>query len=125
MDFSFVFETGQREMDEKGLPESSAWAVKLGCGARQGPEEVVDPKAGYVYDRSRQNPANPAWGLLPRPGTAQVFRYSNCRDGRIVADIVRLEKGHTEGLEPQVTERLVKLMIAAPGGRIQHLPDGQ
>ncbi|HEY7286171.1 MAG TPA: alpha/beta hydrolase [Vicinamibacterales bacterium] len=124
-DFSFVFETGQREMDEKGMPESSAWATRLGCGSRQGPEDVVDAKAGYVYDRSRQNPPNPAWGLLPRPGKAQVFRYANCRDGRLVADVVRLEKGHTEGLEPQITEQLVKLMVSARGGRIQHLPDGQ
>jgi hypothetical protein len=124
-DFSFVFATGQREMDEKGLPESSAWAAKLGCGVRQGPDEVLDAKAGYVYDRSRQNPPNPAWGLLPRPGKAQIYRYSNCRDGRIVADAVRLEKGHTEGLEPQVTEQLVKLMVSAKGGRIQRLPEAQ
>ncbi len=27
-DFSFIFETGQYEMDEKGLPESSKWAEK-------------------------------------------------------------------------------------------------
>jgi len=124
-DFSFVFETGQREMDEKGLPESSAWATRLGCGVRQAPEAVVDTKPGYVYDRSRQSPPNPPWGLLPRPGTAQILRYSNCRDGRTVADVVRLEKGHTEGLEPQITEQLVKLIVSARGGRIQHLPDGQ
>jgi hypothetical protein len=124
-DFSFIFETGQREMDGKGLPESSAWAVKSGCGARQRPEEIVDTKAGYVFDGSRQNPPNPAWGLLPQPGKAQVFQYSSCRDGRIVADVVRLDKGHTEGLEPQVTERLVKLMISARGGKIQRRPDTQ
>src|SRR5947208_7698929 len=26
-DFSFIFETGEREMDEKGLPDASAWAA--------------------------------------------------------------------------------------------------
>jgi hypothetical protein len=26
---------------------------------------------------------------------------------------VRVEKGHTEGLEPQVTEQLIKLMLSA------------
>jgi hypothetical protein len=118
-DFSFIFETGQREMDGKGLPESSAWATKLACGPRKMPQEIVDAKAGYVYDRSRQNPPVPAWGLLPRPGKAQVFAYQNCKDGRVVADVVRLEKGHTEGLEPKVTEELVKLMTSASGGKLQ------
>ena len=117
--FSFIFETGEREMDEKGLPESSAWAAKNGCGPRRRIEEVVDVKAGYVYDRTRQDPPNPPWGLLPRPGKAEVYAYAKCKDGRIVADVVRLEKGHTEGLEPKVTEALVKLMVSARGGKAQ------
>jgi hypothetical protein len=50
---------------------------------------------------------------LPRPGTAEVFEYEKCKDGRIVADVVRESKGHTEGLEPHVTEELVKLMLSA------------
>jgi hypothetical protein len=118
-DFSFIYETGQREIDDKGVPESSAWAAKFGCEARGKVQEIVDTKAGYVYDRSRQNPPNPPWGLLPKPGTAQLSVYSNCKDGRVVADVVRLEKGHTEGLEPNVTEALVKLMLSARGGKIQ------
>jgi hypothetical protein len=61
----------------------------------------------------------PGWGLLPAPGTAQVFAFPNCKDGRVVADVVRLQKGHTEGLEPAVTEELVKMIVSAPGGRIQ------
>jgi poly(3-hydroxybutyrate) depolymerase len=117
-DFSFIFETGAREMDDKGLPVASEWASKYGCGPRRTPEDVVDVKAGYVYDGTRQNPPNPPWGLLPRPGTAQVYLYPNCTGGRVVADVVRLEKGHTEGLEPNVTEALVKLMVSAPGGKI-------
>jgi len=120
-DFSFIYETGQREMDEKGLPEASEWASKLACGPRQRAQEVVDTKAGYVYDRSRQVPPVPAWGLLPGPGKAQIYVYPNCKDGRVVADVVRLEKGHTEGLEPSVTEALVKLMTSANGGKLQHL----
>jgi hypothetical protein len=31
----------------------------------------------------------------------------------VVADVVRGDKGHTEGLEPTVTEEIVKLMMAA------------
>jgi hypothetical protein len=120
-DFSFIFETGEREMDERGLPAASAWAERFGCGPRQTRDEIVDTKAGYIYDSSRQNPPNPAWGLLPRPGKAQVYVYPNCRDGRVVADVVRSEKGHTEGLEPNVTEALVKLMVSAKGGKIQQM----
>ena len=118
-DFSFIFAIGQREMDEKGLLETSAWAERYHCGARSKPREIADSKPGYVYDASRQNPPNPAWGLLPAPGKAQVFLYPDCADGRLVADVVRLEKGHTEGLEPKVTEELVKLIVAAPGGKLQ------
>jgi hypothetical protein len=117
-EFSFIYETGQREMDEKGLPESSEWAAKLGCGPRRAPVEIADTKAGYVYDASRQNPPVPAWGLLPAPGKARVLKYTGCKDGRLVADVVRIDKGHTEGLEPAVTEELVKLMLSAKGGKI-------
>jgi len=101
------------------LPDSSAWAAKFACGPRRAPEEIVDTKAGYVYDRSRQDPPNPAWGLLPGPGRAQLYAYPDCKDGRVVADVVRVDKGHTEGLEPHVTEALVKLMESARGGKIQ------
>jgi hypothetical protein len=118
-DFSFIFAVGQREMDEKGLIESSEWAKRQKCGARGGPREIVDAQAGYVYDPTSQNPSRPAWGGLPGPGKAQVYEYASCADGRIVADVVRLEKGHTEGLEPAITEELVKLIVSAPGGKLQ------
>lgn len=112
-DFSFIYETGRREMDDKGIPETSSWAEKLGCGARVERKNIDDTKAGYVYDSTRQNPPNPAWGLLPRPGEAQVFQYPNCKGGRVVADVIRIDKGHTEGLEPHVTEELITLMLSA------------
>jgi hypothetical protein len=118
-DFSFIYETGRREMDDKGLPETSAWAAKCKCGSRGKAYDVVDTKPGYVYDGTRQNPPNPSWGLLPAPGKAQVYPYPDCKDGMVVADVVRIDKGHTEGLEPNVTEELVKLMLSAKGGRIQ------
>src|SRR5262245_18057784 len=120
-DFSFLFETGQREMDEKGLPEASTWAEKYGCGPRRLKEEIVDASGGYVYDGTRQNPPNPAWGLLPGGGKSQLYVHPDCKDGRVVADVVRLDKGHTEGLEPKVTEELVKLMLSAKGGKLQQL----
>jgi hypothetical protein len=121
-DFSFIYETGQREMDDKGLPEASTWAAKYACSPRAKPEEIIDTKAGYVYDSTRLNQLRPGWGLLPAPGKAQVHIYPACKDGRIVADVVRIDKGHTEGLEPKVTEELIKLMMSAKGGKLQQLP---
>ena len=111
--FSFIFETGEHELGDKPIPDESPWAAKLGCGGRVRRPDVIDTKAGYVYDGTRQDPGSDAWGRLPRPGTAEVFEYSKCKDGRLVADVVRIGKGHTEGLEPHVTEQLVKLMISA------------
>ena len=122
IDFSFIYETGQREVDEKGVPDTSDWAKKYSCGARGAAQEIVDTRAGYVYDSSRLNQLRPGWGLLPAPGKAQVFAFPSCKDGRVVADVVRLDKGHTEGLEPKITEELVKLMLAAPGGKLQKEP---
>ena len=117
-DFSHIYAIGEREIEAKGVPAESAWAAKYGCGPKR-KSEIADTKAGYVYDGTRQNPPNPSWGLLPGPGKADVGVYSDCKDGRVVADVVRLAKGHTEGLEPNVTEEIVKLIVSAKGGKIQ------
>ena len=63
-----------------------------------------------------------SWGRAARPGTAEVFVYPNCQGGRVVADVLRMDKGHTEGLEPNVTETLVALMASAPGGKVRARP---
>ena len=118
-DFSHIYTTGQREIDEKGVPEASAWATKYSCGPQRKGPEIVDTKGGYVYDSTRLNQLRPGWGLLPGPGKAQIYTYPDCKDGRVVADVVRLDKGHTEGLEPKVTEELIKLMLSAKGGKLQ------
>ena len=34
-DLSFIYTTGEREVDEKGVPETSDWATKYACGARR------------------------------------------------------------------------------------------
>jgi hypothetical protein len=117
-DFSHIFETGEHEISE--LPKASARAQKYGCSAETRRREVVDMKAGYVFDGTRQNPGSKAWGLRPRPGKADILTYRSCKDRRVVADVVRIDKGHTEGLEPKVTEEIVKLMLSARGGKIQH-----
>jgi hypothetical protein len=112
-DLSFIFTAGQLEIG--GLPDTSPWAQKYGCAARERRSDVVDTRAGYVTatDQSR----GPSWGRFARPGTAESYVYPACRDGRVVADVVRLDKGHTEGLEPNVLEEIVKLMVSARGGK--------
>lgn len=119
-EFSHIYATGQREIVDSGVPDASDWARKFGCGPRGKAQEVADVKPGYVFDSTRLNQLNGAWGLLPAAGRAQISTYPSCRGGRIVADVVRLDKGHTEGLEPKITEELIKLMLSAPGGKIQH-----
>jgi hypothetical protein len=32
-----------------------------------------------------------------------------------------MDKGHTEGLEPRITEELVKLIVSAKGGKLQQV----
>lgn len=115
-DFSHIYTTGQHEI--AALPDTSSWAAKYGCDKRVREEDIVDVKAGYVYDTSRQNPANKGWGRPAAPGAAEEFDYTGCKDGKVVADVMRMDKGHTEGLEPHVTERLVKLMLSAKGGKV-------
>jgi hypothetical protein len=80
---------------------------------------VVDTVAGQIHDTGREAYSTKQWGLKPGPGTAQVWVYPNGKDGRVVADIVRLNKGHTEGLEPNVTDTILGLMVQEPGGKIR------
>jgi poly(3-hydroxybutyrate) depolymerase len=112
-DFSFIYTAGQLEIER--LPATSPWAEKYGCGARVTRPAIADTKPGYVTatDQSR----GPSWGRHARPGTAEAYVYPNCRDGKVVADFLRLDKGHTEGLEPNVLEEIVKLMVSARGGK--------
>ncbi|MDH3205533.1 MAG: hypothetical protein OEO79_02930 [Gemmatimonadota bacterium] len=116
-DFSHIFAIGEHEI--ASLPTISSRAQMYGCDARMESRTVMDTGGGYVHDGGHQNPATPSWGRLPMGGTAQVFVYPNCRDGRVVADVVRIDKGHTEGNEPEVTKELVRLMVSARGGKIR------
>jgi pimeloyl-ACP methyl ester carboxylesterase len=113
--FSHIFETGEHEI--VSLPSTSPLAAEFGCGPRVQKADVVDTRPGYVWDYARAG--YPVWGMKARPGTAHVWVYPNCKGGRVVADVERLDKGHTEGLEPRVTEAILKLVAAAPGGKLQ------
>jgi len=105
------------EHEIAALPQTSAWAEKYGAGPRERRPDVVDTQAGQIYDTSREGYSTKGWGLKPRPGTAQVWVYPGAQGGRVIADVVRLDKGHTEGLEPNITEELVKLIVSAKGGK--------
>jgi hypothetical protein len=113
-DFSFIYDAGQLEIES--LPATSPWAQKYGCGARV-EHDVVDTQAGYVTatDQSR----GPSWGRFARPGAAKVYDYPRCKNGRVVADVIRLDKGHTEGLEPKVMDEILKRLVSARGGKLQ------
>jgi poly(3-hydroxybutyrate) depolymerase len=119
--FSHIYTSGQHELPATGMPGASRWAEKLKCGARVKRPDISDVKAGYVYDTRQQANPNPVWGSKPRPGNAEVFVYPKCESGLVVADIIRIDKGHTEGLEPKVTEEIVKMMLSAKGGKLQKL----
>jgi len=115
-DFSFIFATGEHEIAR--LPEMSPWAEKYGAGPRRQLADVVDTLPGKIHDTTRESYSTKAWGLKPRPGSARVYVYPGARGGRVIADVVRIDKGHTEGLEPNITEELVKMMVSAPGGKL-------
>jgi pimeloyl-ACP methyl ester carboxylesterase len=118
-DFSYIFANGEHEPSSQTRAVTSAWAEKYGCRPREQTGEIADTKAGYVYDASRQEFGSDMWGRLPRGGSAVVMEYRGCRDNRLVADVMRKGKGHTEGLEPKVTEKLVQMMVNAPGGKLR------
>ena len=121
-DFSFIYAVGEHEIVR--LPESSPWADRYGAGPRVRQPDITDEQPGQVHDTRWQGNATLSWGREPRPGTAQVYLYPAARDGRVIADVVRLDKGHTEGLEPRITEELVRLMVSAPGGKAAALASG-
>ena len=115
-DFSFIFDIGQLEV-QNGLAETSPWAEKYGCRARSPARDITDDKAGYVTatDQAR----GPSWGRYARPGVSKVMVYPGCKDGRVVADVMRMDKGHTEGLEPKVLDEIIRMMVSAKGGKLQ------
>ncbi|HEY3800527.1 MAG TPA: hypothetical protein VGL58_19415 [Caulobacteraceae bacterium] len=116
-DFSHIFTVGEHEIAK--LPETSPWAEKYGAKPRERRPDLVDTVGGQIHDTGREAYSTKEWGLKPGPGTAQEWVYPGARDGRVIADIVRLNKGHTEGLEPKVTEEIVRLLVSASGGKVQ------
>ena len=116
-DYSFIFSNGENE----SIPAAtSPLADKYACAPRVELPEVLDPKPGYVWDPSRQDPGSDGWGHYPKSGRALVYKFPKCRDGRVIADVVRMQKGHTEGYEPNITDAIIGLAVSAKGGKIAH-----
>ena len=114
-DYSFIFSNGENE----SIPAAtSPLADKFGCAARVEAPDVIDPKPGYVWDSTRQDPGSDGWGHYPKSGRALVYVFPKCKDGRVVADVVKIAKGHTEGYEPNVTDKIIELAVSAKGGKI-------
>jgi pimeloyl-ACP methyl ester carboxylesterase len=116
-DFSFIFDIGELEAASATATDESEWATKYGCGKRVRKADIIDEQRGFVTatDQTRGS----AWGTTARPGAAQVYEFPKCKDGRVVVDVMRMNKGHTEGLEPKITETIVKYMLSAKGGKLQ------
>jgi len=47
---SHIYTSGEYELTERGLPDHSVWAEQLGCGPQTRRPDVIDTKAGYVWD---------------------------------------------------------------------------
>jgi hypothetical protein len=114
-DYSFIFSNGENESTPAA---TSPLADKYACAARVELPDVIDPKAGYVWDSTRQDPGTDGWGHYPKSGRALVYQFPNCKDGRVIADVVRISKGHTEGYEPNITEAIIAMAVSAKGGKI-------
>lgn len=54
---------------------------------------MIDIQPSRIHDgRFDENPTK-SWGRKPAPGTAQVYVFPEAKDGRGLADVVRLDKG--------------------------------
>ena len=85
-DFSHIYTTGEHEMEEglASLPTGSAIADRFSCDARVQHPDVVDARGGYTGSNAPN--ATMSWGRAARPGTARVWTFPGCEDGRVVAD---------------------------------------
>lgn len=118
-DLSFIYATGEHEI--ASLPQTSPWAERYGAKARVRLPDVIDGQPGKIHDSRWDDNPTLSWGRKPAPGTAQIYVFPDAEGGRVIADVVRLDKGHTEGLEPNITEELIKMIVSAPGGKLRSI----
>lgn len=110
---SYIFVSGAQEI--VSLPDSSPWAEKYKCRGRTQLNPVADQLAGYVVADASVGPIEKK--SAPLPHIAQVFVYPHCKRGKLIADVLRLDRDHGDGLGPNVTEAIVKLIASSPGGK--------
>ena len=103
----------------QGLPETSPWADRYGCGRKRArARRASTTSPGYVWTMAKPA-AQPGAGAQAAARNGPGLRLSRLPGGRLVADVLRLDKGHTEGLEPKITEKLIQMMVAARGGKLR------
>ena len=114
-DFSFIFETGEYEISK--LPDVSERAAKYGCSSERARREIVDVKPVRV----RQLATGPR---LRRVGTSAAAGNQRCSP--TAAAVIKRSSPMScarERVTPKdrakITEELIKMMLAARGGKIQ------
>lgn len=81
-DLSFIFAVGEHEM--ASIPDDSPLAERYGAGAKSRLPDVVDEEPGQIYDTLSEGHSTAAWGLFPRPGTAEVSVFPGARGKSVV-----------------------------------------
>jgi hypothetical protein len=113
---SYIFVSGEREI--VSLPETSPWADKYKCASRVQVREVVDSELGYVTSGTHDSIGRMQ---APPPHAAKIFVYPRCKKGKLVADVLRLDRDHDDGLGANVTAAIIELMKSAPGGKAKEV----
>ena len=115
-EFSHIFETGEHEI--VSLPATSPLAEKFGCAARVEKTDVVDDQA-----RLRLGLRAPGLPGVGHEGPAGQRRRSGSIPSARAAGWWPTWSGWTRATprawSRNVTEAIVKLMVAAPGGKAQ------
>jgi hypothetical protein len=110
---SHIFVSGELEI--VSLPEKSPWADKYKCASRVQRRAVTDSDLGYVTSEDPHDTVRRSRAEVPH--TAKILVYPECKKGKLVADVLRLDRDHGDGLGPHVTEAIIELITSAPDGK--------
>ncbi len=113
--------SSRRASTRWALPEASPWAEKYGAGPRVRPLMSWTTSRGDRSTTRCGGEVHAGVGTAAPARTAQVYVCpSGARDGRVIADVVRLVKGHTEGLS-RASRRRSSDDGGRPGGKARSL----
>src|SRR5687768_8247695 len=62
---SHIYTSGEYELTAEGLPDHSVWAQRLGCGGQTRRPDIIDTKAGYVWDSRSPRTRSSSGGRQP------------------------------------------------------------